>query len=220
MTGTLTPPTPSAGAAAVNPHFDWKRIAYLVLASRGIDDTEEKKLIPEKKVVYQFSARGHELAQIILGSLLDGEHDAAGAYYRSRPLLLTLGLSLEDAFAGPLRKSGRGYYDYAPGAIAANPKEDRALGNRILDRIVAMLINEAADAVLFRVASAEDIDTAMTKGVNYPRGLLAWADEIGTPVVLGRIESLHSEYGEDRYRPNALLRRMAAEGKSFFKDSD
>jgi 2-oxoisovalerate dehydrogenase E1 component len=106
MTGTLTPPTASPSPTAVNPRLDWKRVAYLLLASRGIDDTEENRLVPEKKVVYQFSARGHDLAQIILGSLLDGEHDAAGAYYRSRPLLLTLGLSLEDAFAGPLRKSG------------------------------------------------------------------------------------------------------------------
>jgi len=92
--------------ATMIPGLDWKRIAYLMLASRGLDDTEENRLMPEKKVVYQFSARGHDLAQIILGSMLDGEHDAAGAYYRSRPLLLTLGLSLEDAFAGPLRKSG------------------------------------------------------------------------------------------------------------------
>lgn len=123
MTGTLTPPSPSAGAPAASPRLDWKRIAYLVLASRGIDDTEEKKLIPEKKVVYQFSARGHELAQIILGSLLDGEHDAAGAYYRSRPLLLTLGLSLEDAFAGPLRKSG-GFSDGRDIGVVCNlPKE-------------------------------------------------------------------------------------------------
>ena len=123
MTGTLTPPSPSRGAAAVSQRLDWKRIAYLVLASRGLDDTEEKKLIPEKKVVYQFSARGHELAQIILGSLLDGEHDAAGAYYRSRPLLLTLGLSLEDAFAGPLRKSG-GFSDGRDIGVVCNlPKE-------------------------------------------------------------------------------------------------
>ena len=105
MTGTLARPSSSAQESP-SPRLDWKRIAYLVLASRGLDDTEEQKLIPEKKVVYQFSARGHELAQIILGSMLDGEHDAAGAYYRSRPLLLTLGLTLEDAFAGPLRKSG------------------------------------------------------------------------------------------------------------------
>jgi 2-oxoisovalerate dehydrogenase E1 component len=106
MTGTLTPRTVPSGPPAAGARLDWKRIAYLVFASRGLDGTEEQKLIPEKKVVYQFSARGHELAQIILGSLLDGEHDAAGAYYRSRPLLLTLGLTLEDAFAGPLRKSG------------------------------------------------------------------------------------------------------------------
>lgn len=106
MTGTLTPQTSAPSATGVNPRLDWKRIAYLLLASRGLDDTEENRLMPEKKVVYQFSARGHDLAQIILGSMLDGEHDAAGAYYRSRPLLLTLGLSLEDAFAGPLRKSG------------------------------------------------------------------------------------------------------------------
>jgi len=106
MTGTLTPRTQSPSQTPANPRLDWKRIAYLLLASRGLDDTEENKLIPEKKVVYQFSARGHELPQIILGSLLEGEHDAAGAYYRSRPLLLTLGLTLEDAFAGPLRKSG------------------------------------------------------------------------------------------------------------------
>jgi len=105
MTGTLASP-PGAETSGLNPRFDWKRIAYLILASRGLDDTEETRLMPEKKVVYQFSARGHDLAQIILGSLLDGKHDAAGAYYRSRPLLLTLGLTLEDAFAGPLRKSG------------------------------------------------------------------------------------------------------------------
>jgi 2-oxoisovalerate dehydrogenase E1 component len=86
--------------------IDWKRVAYLVLASRGLDDIEENELMPAKQVVYQFSARGHDLAQIILGSLLDGKHDGVGAYYRSRPLLLTLGLTLEDGFAGPLRKSG------------------------------------------------------------------------------------------------------------------
>ncbi len=114
------------------------------------------------------------------------------------------------------KKSGRGYYEYGPGATLPKPTEDNALGNRILERIVAMLINEAADAVLFRVASAEDIDTAMTKGVNYPRGLLAWADEIGIPAVLSRIESLQAEYGEDRYRPSVLLRRMSAAGSTFF----
>jgi 2-oxoisovalerate dehydrogenase E1 component len=105
VTSTLAQPT-TAAKSKLTDRIDWKRIAYLVLASRGLDDIEENELMPAKKVVYQFSARGHDLAQIILGSMLDGKHDAAGAYYRSRPLLLTLGLSLEDAFAGPLRKSG------------------------------------------------------------------------------------------------------------------
>jgi 2-oxoisovalerate dehydrogenase E1 component len=105
VTSTLAQPT-SAANSKLTDRIDWKRIAYLVLASRGLDDIEENELMPAKKVVYQFSARGHDLAQVILGSMLDGKHDAAGAYYRSRPLLLTLGLSLEDAFAGPLRKSG------------------------------------------------------------------------------------------------------------------
>src|SRR6476619_4875316 len=124
MTGTLAPPSASPNKGEASRRLDWKRIAYLVLASRGLDDTEEKKLIPEKKVVYQFSARGHELAQIILGSMLDGEHDAAGAYYRSRPLLLTLGLTLEDAFAGPLRKSG-GFSDGRDICVVCNlPKKE------------------------------------------------------------------------------------------------
>jgi 2-oxoisovalerate dehydrogenase E1 component len=123
MTGTLT--SDHTDTSAVNSRFDWKRIAYLLLASRGLDDTEENRLIPEKKVVYQFSARGHDLAQIILGQLLDGKHDAAGAYYRSRPLLLTLGLTLEDAFAGPLRKSG-GFSDGRDIGVVCNlPNLDR-----------------------------------------------------------------------------------------------
>lgn len=86
--------------------IDWKRVAYLTLVSRRIDDIEETRLMPEKKVLYQFSARGHDMAQIILGQYLTHPHDAAGAYYRSRPLLLTMGLSIEDAFAGPMGKSG------------------------------------------------------------------------------------------------------------------
>src|SRR6185436_7745907 len=114
------------------------------------------------------------------------------------------------------RKTGRGYYDYGPDAKTPEPLQDRALGQRILDRILAMLINEAADAVLFRVATAGDIDVAMTKGVNYPKGLLAWADELGISTVLTRLESLHTEYGEDRYRPSALLRRMDVHGNTFY----
>ena len=114
------------------------------------------------------------------------------------------------------RKTGAGYYNYNNGAERPKPNDDRKLGARIVDRVVAMLINEAADALLLRVASVQDIDLAMTKGVNYPKGLLAWADEIGVSKVHDRLVALQEEYGEDRYRPSALLKRMAREGKRFY----
>jgi 3-hydroxybutyryl-CoA dehydrogenase len=112
------------------------------------------------------------------------------------------------------RKSGRGYYNYANKIPRAN--EDRVLGKKILWRILAMLINEAADALFLNIATKEDIDLAMTKGVNYPKGLLAWADEIGVDNVLQQLEDLQAEYSEDRYRPSPLLKRMVTANKTFY----
>ena len=112
------------------------------------------------------------------------------------------------------RKSGRGYYDYSIDMPKAN--EDRDLGKQILWRVLAMLINEATDALFLNIASKEDIDLAMTKGVNYPKGLLAWADEVGLENVLNQLEGLQTEYGEDRYRPSPLLKRMVREKKTFY----
>ena len=112
------------------------------------------------------------------------------------------------------RKSGRGYYDYS--ADTPNGIEDREIGKIILWRVLVMLINEAADALFLNIANKEDIDLAMTKGVNYPKGLLAWADEIGIENVLKQLESLKTEYGEDRYRPSPLLKRMVRENKTFY----
>lgn len=89
-----------------HPDYDWREVARLLLVSRAIDDLEVSRLVPEKKVLYQFCAGGHDLAQILLGSRLTFPHDAANGYYRSRPLLLALGLSIEDALAGPLMRSG------------------------------------------------------------------------------------------------------------------
>jgi 2-oxoisovalerate dehydrogenase E1 component len=94
----------------VNPDFDWPRIAYLLNLSRRMDALEETKLVPEKKVLYQFSARGHDMAQIILGSLINHPHDGVSGYYRSRPMMLTLGVPVLDALRSGMGKSG-GYSD-------------------------------------------------------------------------------------------------------------
>ena len=133
---------------------------------------------------------------------------------RYRPSL-TQQRMVEAGFLG--RKSGHGYYDYRDGIARPEPSRDPAKGRAIVDRIVGMLINEAADALFWRVASRDAIDLAMTTGVNYPKGLLRWADELGLPVVLERLEQLQREYGEDRYRPSPLLRRMARTGERFYR---
>ena len=114
------------------------------------------------------------------------------------------------------RKSGKGFYDYSENATSIKAKEDIDLGQEILDRILALLINEAVDAVFMQVSSVEGVDLAMTKGVNYPKGLLKWADEIGLNEILLRLEDLQLTYGEDRYRPNPLLRKMVKENLNFY----
>lgn len=114
------------------------------------------------------------------------------------------------------RKSGKGFFDYREGAVNPSPNEDRILGQQIFERILVMLINEAVDALFLNIGTKEAIDLAMTKGVNYPKGLLLWADELGLDFVLAKLESMFAEYGEDRYRPSPLLRRMVKTGDTFF----
>ena len=93
-----------------NPAFDWHRIAYLTQVSRAMDKLEEERLVPERKVLYQFSARGHDMAQVMLGTRLTHRHDATCGYYRSRPLLLSLGVPIEDALGSGMGRAG-GYSD-------------------------------------------------------------------------------------------------------------
>lgn len=114
------------------------------------------------------------------------------------------------------RKSGKGYYDYSEGAINPTPIADKLLGEGIFNRVLVMLINEAADALFLNVASAEDIDNAMTRGVNYPKGLLAWADDKGIEWCVSKLDELYNEYHEDRYRCSPLLRKMNRANKTFF----
>lgn len=119
------PKTTTAPKKKTATSIDWRDIALKMLVSRAMDDLEENKLVPEKKVLYQFSARGHELGQLILAHLLDKPKDAASAYYRSRPLMIGLGLSVEDALAAPLTRSG-GYSDGRDIGVVCNmPKSER-----------------------------------------------------------------------------------------------
>ena len=113
------------------------------------------------------------------------------------------------------RKSGRGFYNYSEGATHPEPTKDEKLGHGIKERILAMLINEAAEALHLDVASAKDLDLAMTKGVNYPKGLLQWCDEWGADNCLAKLDALYNDYHEDRYRASVLLRKMVAGGGRF-----
>ena len=118
------------------------------------------------------------------------------------------------------RKSGKGYYNYDEnGRVISNESEkshNSELSSQIFERVLVMLINEAADALFLNIASAEDIDNAMTKGVNYPKGLLAWANEKGIDWCVNQMDVLYNEYHEDRYRCSPLLRKMYKENKTFF----
>ena len=120
-------------------------------------------------------------------------------YYdpRFRPSLSQKRL-LEAGWLG--RKSGRGFYDYRNGASLPEPTRNEALGRAIVDRVVAMLINEAADAVYRGIGSESDVETAMLKGVNYPKGLIAWGREWGWTKVRDQIEALRERSGDTRYR--------------------
>ena len=111
------------------------------------------------------------------------------------------------------RKSGKGFYDYAEGAAMPLPNKDMALGARVFERILAMLINEAIDALYMGIATVADLETAMTKGVNYPKGLLHWCDEWGAGKCLGILDDLYQQYHEDRYRASVLLRKQAMGNK-------
>jgi len=114
------------------------------------------------------------------------------------------------------RKSGKGYFDYSENAVNPEPNKNEKLGQQIFNRILAMLINAAADALNGGIATRDDIDTAMTTGVNYPKGLLQWADDIGLNSPLAQLKDLHTQSGDDRYKPSPLLKKMAEENSKFY----
>lgn len=136
---------------------DWENVAQTMLHSRAMDGLEENELVPSGEVLYQFSARGHELGQVLLGSFLNHEHDAASAYYRSRPLLLSLGLSLEDVLAAPMAKSG-GYSD---------------------GRDIGVVCNKPGNGGPTVLPMAGDVGSQYTPGIGWAQGIKYRRDELG-----------------------------------------
>jgi 2-oxoisovalerate dehydrogenase E1 component len=105
---------------------DWRAVVRQIAVSRALDDLEESTLVPERKVLYQFSARGHDVTQVLLGTYLTGARDAVGAYYRSRPLLLTLGLSIDEALASSMMRVGGMSEGRDIGVVFNFPRRDGA----------------------------------------------------------------------------------------------
>ena len=114
------------------------------------------------------------------------------------------------------RKSGKGFYDYANNVEIPTKNENPELLESIFKRILIMLMNEAADAYFLNIASAEDIDLAMKKGVNYPKGLLLWADEFGIANLEKELDQLYNFYHEDRYRCSPIIRNLVKQNRKFY----
>lgn len=149
-------------------NIDWKDVARKMLQSRAMDDIEENELVPNNEVLYQFSARGHELGQILLGSMLDHPHDAASAYYRSRPLLLSLGLSPEDALAAPMAKSG-GYSD---------------------GRDIGVVCNKPGNGGATVLPMAGDVGSQYTPAIGWAQGIEYRRSQLGEEEYEGAISAI------------------------------
>ena len=113
------------------------------------------------------------------------------------------------------RKSGKGFYDHTEGSTKPEPKKDNALATEIFERVLVMLINEAADAIYMNITTPKDLETAMTKGVNYPKGLLDWANEFGIEKTVSILDGLFNKYHDMRYRVCPLLREMGSRNLKF-----
>lgn len=185
------------------------RIAEEQIATPAMIDTAVKSLGGFKMGPFELmDFIGNDINEAVTRSVWTAMHFDS----RYRPSQMQVNLVRAGWFG---RKTGRGYYDYkSPPQEASDALT--AEHTFIFNRILIMLINEAADALYYGIASKEDIDLAMTLGVNYPKGLLKWADEIGIEECVRQIDALYYLYNEDRYRCSVLLRKMAGNKNTFY----
>lgn len=106
------------------------------------------------------------------------------------------------------KKTKKGFYDYSENYKKPTVEKDEKLFEDIFLRIISMLINEAVEAKRLKLASDEDLELAMQKGVNYPKGLLAWGKEIGLDKISETLQNLYETYQEERYRQSPLLKDL------------
>ncbi len=185
------------------------RIAEEQIASPAMIDSVVKSLGGFKMGPFELmDFIGNDINEAVTRSVWTAMH--FDSRYRPSQMQVTL---VKAGWYG--RKTGRGYYDYNPPVGATSePLTDNH--KFIFNRILIMLINEAADALYYGIASREDIDMAMTLGVNYPKGLLQWADETGIEECVRQMDALYFLYHEERYRCSVLLRKMAETKKTFY----
>jgi 2-oxoisovalerate dehydrogenase E1 component len=144
----------------IHPAYDWHEVARLALASRMIDEMEENELVPAGHVTYQFSARGHELGQLLVSQLLIHPFDAGSAYYRSRPFTLGSGLTLEEAFASDMARVGSVSGGRDVGVVANLPRRNRALVLPMAGDVGSQFTPGVgwAQAIQYRVRQLGEID--------------------------------------------------------------
>lgn len=185
------------------------RIAEEQIASPAMIDTAMKSLGGFKMGPFELmDFIGNDINEAVTRSVWTAMHFDS----RYRPSQMQVNL-VKAGWLG--RKTGRGYYDYkAPVETSSESLTDEH--RFIFNRILIMLINEAADALYYGIATREDIDMAMTLGVNYPKGLLKWADETGIEECVRQMDALYYLYHEERYRCSVLLRKMAETKKTFY----
>jgi 3-hydroxybutyryl-CoA dehydrogenase len=185
------------------------RIAEEGIATFDVIDAAMKELGGFKMGPFELmDFIGNDINEAVTRSVWTATHFEA----RYKPSYLQVNL-VKAGWLG--RKSGKGFYQY-PEGVHSNQLPDPMILSEIFNRILIMLVNEAAEACYYSISTRDDIDMAMTLGVNYPKGLLRWADDIGIHECVRQMDALYNRYREERYRCSILLRKMAETNLTFY----